>query len=316
MSDLDNDRKYQFTESQDWFSFNADIWRQLFSKIQSSSPRALEIGTWEGRSAVFLLDELCGTTGSLTCIDHFDLMGTVAGKDRYKRVMHNLTATGKTFRVVDQFSMPALMMLLREEISSDTPGFDFIYVDGSHEADDTLLDGELAWRLARKGAIFIFDDYDWNVEPKDSRHHPKRGVDAFMALHSGEYERLSSESQYQMVLQKTSEMRIGFLVDGGRGDGPASFGYSINVAYTIDDAFAMPLAVSLRSLLLHTNGRISAYILVHKVAEDVREKIRRSLPERDNFTLQFLELKDTSPAATSGMAWAKVSVDLAREDLC
>ena len=30
-----------------------------------------------------------------------------------------------------------------------------------HEANDTFLDGELVWRLARKGAMVIFDDYEW-----------------------------------------------------------------------------------------------------------------------------------------------------------
>jgi predicted O-methyltransferase YrrM len=139
-------------------------------------------------------------------------MGTPAGRERYDKVLHNFSLTGKPFRIMDEFSVPALITLLQEEMSAQSPGFDWIYIDGSHEADDTFLDGELAWRLGKKGAIVIFDDYHWDKEPEDNIHHPKRGIDAFMSLHRGEYECLSSPSDYQMILRKSSEMRIGFLV--------------------------------------------------------------------------------------------------------
>ncbi|KAI0030631.1 nucleotide-diphospho-sugar transferase [Vararia minispora EC-137] len=305
---LESEQKYRFTENQDWFSFNADTWRALFPRIQSSTPRALEIGTWEGRSAVFLLQELCRTNGSLTCIDHFDLMNTAAGRERYSKVVHNLTSTGKAFRILDEFSTPALMKLLEESVSADAPGYDFIYIDGSHEADDTFLDGELAWRLARKEAIVIFDDYNWNVEPMESRHHPKRGIDAFMALHAAEYEQLSSPTQYQMILQKKSEMRIGFLLKQGAVAGFASFRYGINIAYAVNEAFVMPLSVSLRSLLLNTSVHVRAYIFVNGVSRDSQENVRHSLPSRDNFSIQFLELPSETFATEWGISWAKIDM--------
>ncbi|KAI0316804.1 nucleotide-diphospho-sugar transferase [Amylostereum chailletii] len=300
------EEKYLFTTSQDWFSTHKDLWRTLFPRIESAAPRALEIGSWEGRSATFLLDELCGDDGDIVCIDHFDLMRTEAGQERYAKVLSNLTATGRSFRIMDQFSVPALMTLLEENMEAAAPGFDFIYVDGSHEADDTFLDGELVWRLARKGAVVIFDDYEWSTEPTESRHHPKRGIDAFMVLHKDEYECLSNPAQYQMVLQKTSDMRIGFLMKDRVGEKSPEYG--INVAYTTDEAYAMPTAVSLRSLLKNTKGRISAYIVTCGVADETMVKIRSSLPERDDFTLKFIKLPDDSLAVELGMVWAKVDM--------
>ena len=163
--------------------------------VQSKAPRALEIGSWEGRSAVFLLTELCKKEGEIVYIDHFDLMRTQAGRERYSRIQHNLALAGGCFRIKDMFSVPALMDVLVEEMSAAEPGFDWVYVDGSHEADDTFLDGESAWRLARKGAVFIFDDYHWDTQPQDSRLHPKRGIDAFLGLHAGEYLKFSEEGQ-------------------------------------------------------------------------------------------------------------------------
>lgn len=286
------------------------IWRPLFSFVSSKAPRALEIGSWEGRSAVFLLNELCKETGSLVCIDHFDLQHTDAGCERYRKITHNLSLTKKTYRILDQFSFPALMMLLEEEMNSSEPGFDWIYVDGSHEADDTLLDGELAWRLARKEAILVFDDYHWTKEPEDSIHHPKRGIDALMSLHQGEYRILSAPEQYQIILQKTVDMRIGFLVKEKVNDDSLSdaMGYGIHVAYAIDDSYLMPAAVSIRSLVKHTPGRVTVYIANRGLTVEMKQNLQLSLPQRDNVTLVFLDIPEHGLAADMGMVWAKIDL--------
>ncbi|PCH41546.1 glycosyltransferase family 8 protein [Wolfiporia cocos MD-104 SS10] len=304
-----NDRGYRFTPSQDWFSFNIDTWRLLFPHVKSPIPRVLEIGSWEGRSAVFLLNELCANGGGIVCIDHFDLMHSEAGRERYNKLTHNLSLTGKPNRIMPEFSFPALMTLLSEETTSADPGFDWIYVDGSHEADDTFLDGELAWRLARKGAIVIFDDYRWDKEPEDSVHHPKRGIDAFMELHSGEYNVLSSSTQYQMVLQKTTEMRIGFLVKDSEGDTRGdAFGYGIHVAMTVDSNYAMATAVALCSAVVHTGGRITVYIVDLGMTSEDQARIRASIPHSADVTILFLPLPKNEFASDKGATWAKIAM--------
>src|SRR5882757_8195654 len=142
--------EYEFTPTQDWFTSNILSWKSLFPLVTSSEPRILEIGSWEGRSAVFLLTTLCAQGGEIVCIDHFDLEQTPAGRERHRKLKHNLARTGRSSRILPQFSVPALYKLLEEEIARGAgAGFDWVYVDGSHRADDTLLDAELAWRLAR-----------------------------------------------------------------------------------------------------------------------------------------------------------------------
>ncbi|KAI0352755.1 glycosyl transferase [Trametes cingulata] len=307
---------YMFTETQDWFSFNMEIWRNLFKRVENPRPRVLEIGSWEGRSAVFLLTELCKDGGDIVCVDHFDLMQTAAGRERYRKLRHNLTLTGKPFRILDQFSVPALMTLLTEEMSAVRPGFDWVYVDGSHEADDTFLDGELAWRLARKGAVLVFDDYRWDKEPEDSMHHPKRGIDAFLALHKGEYTLLSSETQYQVIIQKTVDMRIGFLVAekaSSQESLDAALGYGVNVALTIDAEYAIAAAVAIRSAAQHTSGRITFYVLGQDLSEDVKERLRQSIPDGADATLVFLDLPSDTPSSSTGalpagLTWAKIAM--------
>jgi hypothetical protein len=60
-----------------------------------------------------------------------------SGRERYERIHHNLRLAGGKFRVLDMFSFPALMTLLTEATTETDAGFDWVYVDGSHEADDT-----------------------------------------------------------------------------------------------------------------------------------------------------------------------------------
>ncbi|KIJ60373.1 glycosyltransferase family 8 protein [Hydnomerulius pinastri MD-312] len=299
---------YEFTPTQDWFSFNIPAWKNYFPLVTSQEPRVLEIGSWEGRSAVFLLTTLCAKSGEVVCVDHFDLKATSEGRERYRKINHNLTLTGRPFRVVPQFSVPALYMLLEEEIDKGDAGFDWIYVDGSHRADDTLLDAELAWRLARPGCIFIFDDYNWTEQPIESPHHPQRGIDAFLAVHAGEYNRLSTNpEQYQMVVQKTIPMRIGFLLKGPEKNLNA-LGYGINIALTIDSTYAMPAAVTLRSIVETTKGRISLYIVDCGLSKEDRGKIRASLPLRHDATIVFVDLPPSSLAGEMGAVWAKADM--------
>ena len=39
--------------------------------------------------------------------------------------------------------------------------FDFIYIDGSHQAPDVLLDALLGFKLLRTNGVIAFDDYVW-----------------------------------------------------------------------------------------------------------------------------------------------------------
>lgn len=309
VTDSANGPGFRFTETQDWFTHNIEHWKKLFPLVTSPNPRILEIGSWEGRSAVFLASELV-RGGELACIDHFDLFKTTAGQERYERINHNLSLTGKRFRVIPEFSFTALMKLLEEEIDKEEAGYDWIYVDGSHRADDTLLDGELAWRLARSGAIVIFDDYNWDAEPKESMQHPQRGIDAFLELHRGEYERLTRPEDYQVVLRKTSEMRIGFLVPSSSTTVSTheAFDYAINVVVATDSLYAMPTSVSLSSLVRHTPGRLSIYIVDCGLSALDKQRIRESVPDLARVTINFIEAGAESRSKAWGPTWVKLDL--------
>ncbi|KAF9526235.1 nucleotide-diphospho-sugar transferase [Crepidotus variabilis] len=202
------------------------------------------------------------------------------------------------------------MTVLTEEMSNKTPSFDWIYVDGSHEADDTMLDAELVWRLAKKNSIIIFDDYLWDKEPEDSMHHPKRGIDAFLLLHQGEYERLSDPSEYQFIIKKLTEMRIGFLAGPSKPseDLDTAFGYSINIAFIVDSVYAVGAAVAIRSLVDTTQGRVAIYIVDCGLSDASKAKLQETAAAGPNITIKFVALPEDSMTTKMGVAWAKLDM--------
>lgn len=308
-TNMSSPHEYIFTPTQDWFSGHVEKWLSLIPLVHTPAPRVLEIGSWEGRSSVFLLENLCKDGGDIVCIDHFDLMTTTAGQERHARMSHNLSLTGKPYRIIDQFSVPALMAVIFEEMSASMPGFDWIYIDGSHEADDTFLDGELVWRLAKENAIIIFDDYHWDVEPENSSHHPKRGIDAFLTLHDGEYEQLSDPSYPQVILRKKTAMRIGFLAkQPKREDIRDAFGYGINLVLAFDSHYAMAAAVALRSAITETRGRMTVYIIDCGLGKEEKDRIKASVPENSLATIVFIAVPEGSLVAEAGVIWAQVDM--------
>ena len=309
---------YNFTTSQDWFTCNIPIWAPYIDDLLTRlpvgrAPRALEVGIKDGRSAAYILNKICNTPDSLlVCIDHFDILRTVASRERHAKVVHNLTLTGSPFRILNDFSIPGLMTLLNEDaLAGQDDGFDFVYING-HEADDTFLVAELAWRLTRPGGLIILDDYGWDREPASKNHHPTKGINAFITLHEGQFELLHKE--YQVILHKTDKMRIGFLhkslpsytLESKQID-PIEYG--VSVAFSIDSSFAMAGAVALRSAIDATSGRMTFHIIDCGLRPEEKNKLQESIPHAraDEVTVIFHPL----PSGCRGIrepTWAKVDM--------
>jgi Methyltransferase domain len=84
--------KYDFTG--DWFSWNIPVWEKVLSPYKGKAGvRYLEIGAYEGRSAVWMLENvLTNPTASLTAIDIFD--GSY--ERRYHENIERSGSAGKT----------------------------------------------------------------------------------------------------------------------------------------------------------------------------------------------------------------------------
>lgn len=73
-------------------------------------------------------------------------------------------------------------------------GFNFIYVDGNHEAAQVLKDGLNGIYRLGVGAIIAFDDYLWTLG-KGLWADPKPAIDAIYYCHSNKFEVIDKGQQ-------------------------------------------------------------------------------------------------------------------------
>ncbi|MGC4093802.1 MAG: class I SAM-dependent methyltransferase [Polyangiaceae bacterium] len=188
----------RFSITQDWFSGNIAVWQRLFAEL-SHKPglRCLEIGSYEGLSACWLLENvLTHETSRIICIDPFDAPGQLQAERHFDR---NVAATGLSHKLtkLKGFSKQALPLLAGSR-------FDIAYIDGSHHPTHVLEDALAVWPLLEPGALLVFDDYELGASypPELAREaDPKPGIDAFLRFVTGQYREV--ERGYQLAIRKS-----------------------------------------------------------------------------------------------------------------
>ncbi len=171
---------YKFT--QDWFHWAPEVWQQLIPMMKERKS-FLEIGSFEGRSAVWIIEHMMEAGGNITCIDTWEggeehANGEADGAE--DRFAHNMgliqskKACGLSIRKGKSVDELANCIAAQEE-------YNFIYIDGSHVARDVLTDACMAWPLLKSGGLMVFDDYLWG-ESRDILHRPRLAVDVFVNL--------------------------------------------------------------------------------------------------------------------------------------
>jgi hypothetical protein len=152
----------------------------------------LEVGLWEGRSFVWMLDHvLTDPTSHATGVD-IELLD---------RLEQNIALSGAADRVTTiEGSSQVVLRTLAPESQ------DIIYIDGSHTAADVLEDMVLSWRLLKPGGLMILDDYRWNGSrnaadpPLSDDLLPKVAIDGFISANRNGVEVVLKG--YQVALRK------------------------------------------------------------------------------------------------------------------
>ena len=181
----------------DWFSHNIPNWQKYLNRfVNIPEVNVLEIGSWEGRSTCWLLDNiLTHESAKITCVDtwqggveHQNMNGNVLLLCQ-SRFDVNVFLTGHSQKVTKKvgFSSDVMRML-------PVNSYDFIYVDGSHDAEDVLVDAILAWGLLKVGGLVIFDDYGLGGGVKDS-------VDVFLRFFANKLNLV--HISFQVFIEKT-----------------------------------------------------------------------------------------------------------------
>jgi predicted O-methyltransferase YrrM len=179
------------TFTTDWTSWKLPILARLVARFRNREARVLEIGSWEGRSALFFVNYL--PRARLTCVDTFaGGQEHQEGAAKYQREARrlrgiegrfdsNMKAFAKRIEKIKAQSGAALANL-----GVKRRRFDIAYIDGGHRASEVYTDGALTWPMIERGGIVIFDDYQWREMPQ-RLDNPAPGINAFLKSIEGQY---------------------------------------------------------------------------------------------------------------------------------
>jgi SAM-dependent methyltransferase len=190
---LERNPGYSFTS--DYTSYNTSNWVRIFEEYRGQAGiRMLEIGSYEGRSAVWFLENiLTHPSASIVCLDFFTSLPL------NMRFDHNIRRSGQGNKVTK-------LKGRSDAILSTLPldHFDIIYIDGSHQAADVLMDAMLSWYRIKPGGIMLLDDYLW-APGTPATERPQMAIDLFLQSFAGRYELLLKS--YQIAIRKLPPAR-------------------------------------------------------------------------------------------------------------
>jgi predicted O-methyltransferase YrrM len=191
----------QFSEN--WFEHNIPHWERWLGDFRGRPGlRALEIGSFEGRSTLWLCEHIL--TADDSRIDCLDLFATdpVYG-DYHARFRANTAAHAHKIR---EFPGDSFTGLRRVE-----GGYDIVYIDGWHSAFGALADGVMSWPLLKVGGVMIFDDYLW-VPPKYKLKKPNRFVRLWAKLRGSHWRQEALLRQIGSVATETPKLGVDSLL--------------------------------------------------------------------------------------------------------
>ena len=188
----------------DWFTSNIPTWLRAFDAVGMKEKRSiecLEVGSWQGLSAFFTLNEL--SNSSILCVD------TWAGADEHKsghstdlNILANIESVFD--RNLSEFQ-GRIQKFKGESLSYYASNFalnkyDLIYVDGSHHADDVIVDAVKCFEMLKVGGLIIFDDYFWRHYQLPIQN-PSGAINLLLRLKKSQFRIVCFD--YQIVLLKT-----------------------------------------------------------------------------------------------------------------
>jgi predicted O-methyltransferase YrrM len=175
---------FRFTE--DWFTDKIPLFRRFLDEFAGKPVRALEIGSFEGRSTTWLLTNiLTHWRARLLCVDI----------QENPLLRANLRNAGGRWKTTIRIGPSGRVMA-----SIPPNSLHFAYIDGSHWTCDVLEDAVTVFRRTRRGGIIAFDDYLWD-DPAHNKHGvPKPAIDFFLLCNAHKLQIL--EHGYQVWVRK------------------------------------------------------------------------------------------------------------------
>lgn len=173
---------YKF-DMMDAFSPHVPIWSKFFTdnNLILKPLNYLEIGCFEGRSSIFILENLKNST--CTFVDPFEEnyeMSNSTGQRDYNTIYNNFAYN------LTQFTQRCSVFKTTSDQYFQTFkgkfNFDLIYIDGSHLSDDVYKDSLNSFKNLNTGGHIIFDDFFWSWYEK-LEDNPFFGISKFLIEH-------------------------------------------------------------------------------------------------------------------------------------
>jgi len=194
-----------------WFLRHIPTWLAILDGqglLHRPGLRILEIGSWEGLSTRFILEHLPGSV--ITCVDTWSgadehagetaaAGGALAGLEA--RFDHNLQSYGARVVKHKGTSQAYFAACVPREC------FDLVYIDGSHRADDVLVDAVRGFEALAVDGVMVFDDYLWKYYAR-TNDNPAAAINAFLRLKRGLYTLLHAGTQVAIAKTRSSRPTV------------------------------------------------------------------------------------------------------------
>ena len=178
----------RFNFTTDWFCGNEKHFSKYLAHLEDTRCRILEIGCYEGRATVWLLENIAThPDATIKCID-------IAEQASFRQ---NILAARSPEKV--RLEIGRSQNLLRLYPAN---AFDFVYVDGHHGTVNVLEDAVLSFLLLKRNGIMAFDDYKWK-ERASPDGTPKLAINVFLRIYKRKITVLMKD--YQVWIRKDEE---------------------------------------------------------------------------------------------------------------
>ena len=164
-----------------WFLNTFEIFNYFLPKNRNEKFNYLEIGCYEGLSSFYVLSEFKFVNAYFLDIWDEPNKNSKSLTNDFGRVekFFDENVSEFNFTKIKDDSVISMRKLFRNDI-----GFDFIYIDGSHNGEDILSDAIEAFKILNKGGLIFFDDF--LQYEKNRKIQSYVGIEKFLELYSND----------------------------------------------------------------------------------------------------------------------------------
>ena len=178
-------------DSHDWFTMKIPVLKYYLDKcVFPPKINVLEIGSYEGRSAIFFMKYF--NKINLICVDTW--LGSGEQDDikiDYKKIENNFDYNIKRYKNNITKYKGTSDDFFKLNINKN---FDFVFIDGYHKYETVLSDAQSAFKLLNKGGFILFDDFNW-FGYQNIKLNPVYAMNSFIKNHEKNIEIIFACSQ-------------------------------------------------------------------------------------------------------------------------